>query len=58
MKLYICFLILLFSECTQITYIHTKNELEIFKIQTRVLRVDTIWQDGKIYKVYYRDAFW
>jgi hypothetical protein len=55
MRIIICLLVICLLSCTQITYIHSNNELVIFRLKNRVVKVDTLKIHGTVYKVYYRD---
>ena len=52
MRLILAIFICLISACVQIAYI-SKDDLRTFKIQTHVLKVDSV--SGVLLKVYYRD---
>lgn len=50
------FFLMLFSRCTQVTMIYSKEDLNTFKFQNKnsLIKIDTVNKSEDIYKVYYK----
>jgi hypothetical protein len=57
MKTILLFVILI-CNCTMYTYVKNEEELEIFKIQNKIVKIDTLKTDRIVYKVYYKFLIW